>query len=90
MIGFKPLSDVQWEQVEPLFDQKRGKGKPHTPWRAVVNAVLYIHFTGSKWAALPNRSPEFASKSAAHRWMQRWKENALLDRILSVLSRISG
>jgi transposase len=45
---------------------------PHTPFRQIVNTLLYVLITGCRWCDLP-RGPQWASKSAAHRWLQRWQ-----------------
>jgi transposase len=86
MKQFHPLTDLQWQVLEPLFPlpEKRGRGKPHTPWRNVVNTILFVHSTNSKWANAPT-GLEWASKSAAHRWMDIWKKNGLLEQILSLM-----
>ncbi len=91
MKPFEPLTDLQWQIIEPLFPAplKRGRGKPHTPWRTVLNSILFVLLTGAKWGALP-QSPEFASKSASHRWFIAWKENGFLDQILATLKELSG
>ncbi len=87
---FEPLTDLQWQVIEPLFPNpiKRGRGKPHTPWRTVLNSILLVLLTETKWGALP-KVPEFASKSAAHRWFIIWKENGFLDQILTTLQGLS-
>jgi transposase len=87
---FEPLTDIQWQVLEAFFPTpaKRTRGKPHTPWRAVVNSILYVLFTGAKWEALPKR-PEFSSKSAAHRWYKIWKANGLLDQMLGKMNELS-
>ncbi|HSX10441.1 MAG TPA: transposase, partial [Chlamydiales bacterium] len=75
---------------EPLFPVpvKRTRGKPHTPWRSVMNSILYVLTTGAKWEALPKR-PEFSSKSAAHRWYKVWKASGFLDQIMGKLNDLS-
>lgn len=85
---FSPLTDAEWQKVAPFFPTpvKRGRGKPHSPWRTVVNTVLYIHLTKTKWACVP-RGSEWASKSAAHRWMKEWEKSGLLGQILSALEQ---
>ena len=50
---------------------------PHTAFRKVVNALRYILITGCRWCDLP-RGPQWASKSAAHRWLQRWQADGTL------------
>ena len=50
---------------------------PHTSFRQVINTLLYILVTGCRWCDLP-RGPQGASKSAAHRWLQRWQADGTL------------
>jgi transposase len=50
---------------------------PHTPFRKVVNTWLYVFMTGCRGCELP-RGPQWASKSAAHRWLQRWQGDETL------------
>jgi transposase len=50
---------------------------PHTPFRIVVNTLLYVLITGCRWCDLP-RGPQWASKSAAHGWLQRWQDEGTL------------
>jgi transposase len=72
---FEGLSDLEWHLFADLFPpapMKRGRGMPHTPFRKVVNTLLYVLITGCRWCDLPRGTP-WASKSAAHRWLQRWQ-----------------
>lgn len=88
---FEQLTDLQWQLVESFFPvpEKRTRGKPHTPWRHVLNSILFVLITGTKWESLP-KLPEFASKSAAHRWYKVWKANGVLDQVLAKLKELSG
>ena len=83
MANYEPLTDLQWQLLEPLFPKpaKRSRGKPHTPWRSVVNSVFFVLFTGQKWGMLP-KDPAFATKSAAHRWFVVWEKNGFLKELL--------
>ena len=87
---YQVLTDLQWQVLEPLFphQEKRSRGKPHTPWRKVMNSILFVLCTKSKWEALPKQE-DFASKSSAHRWYKIWKKNGFLDEILSKLQGLS-
>jgi transposase len=61
------------------------RGMPHTPFRNVVNTLFYVLITGCRWGDLP-RGPPWASKSAAHRWRQRWPvEGTLVARPARIL-----
>lgn len=84
---FDGLTDMQWEILEPLMPKnpdKRGKGKPHTPWRKVCNTIFWIMITGSRWVDLPI-GEKWASRSASHRWLGVWQANGTLEKILSAL-----
>ena len=72
---FEGLSDLEWRlfvDIMPPEPTKRRRGMPHTPFRQVVNTLLYLLITGCRWCDTP-RGPRWASKSAAHRWLQRWQ-----------------
>lgn len=86
MKTYEPITDLQWEKLKALFPAppKRGRGKPHSPWRAVLNSVLFVLLTKSKWGSWP-QTVDFASKSAAHRWYLHWDKNGHLNQILGIL-----
>lgn len=86
MNKYQPLTDLQWERLKHLFPVpvKRGRGKPHSPWRSVVNSVLFVLIEDAKWGSWP-KTPDFASKSAAHRWFLCWDKNGQLQQILDLL-----
>ncbi len=90
MKNHEPLTDLQWQLLEPLFPHqtKRGRGKPHAPWRSVVNSIFYVLFTGLKWESLPI-GPEFATKSAAHRWFILWDKNGFLQELLKAFQSMT-
>jgi hypothetical protein len=50
---------------------------PHTPFRTVVNTLLYVLITGGRWGEL-SCGPQWASKSAVHLWLQRWQVDGTL------------
>lgn len=83
MARFKGLTDNQWRLIEGFFHEplKRKKGKPHTPWRYVVNTILWILITGARWCDVP-KGKQWASRSASHRWLGLWKESGLLEHLL--------
>ena len=87
MDSLLPLNDQQWAEIEPLFPQilKRGRGKLHSPWRAVINSILIVLLKRAKWGAIP-QEPGFATKSAAHRWFVLWEKNGFLQHLLEKLN----
>ena len=84
--GFSDLAWKLFADLFPLEPTKRGRGMPATPFRKVVNTILYVLITGCRWCDLP-RGPQWASKSAAHRLLQRRQA----DRTLAAMqARILG
>ena len=77
---FEGLSELEWRvfvDIMPPEPTTRGRGMPHTPFRKVVNTLLSLLITGCRWCDTP-RGPLWASKSAAHRWWQRWQADGTL------------
>ena len=86
---FDGLNDMEWQLFADIFPPappRRSRGMPHTPFRQVVNTLLYVLITGCRWCDLP-RGPQWASKSAAHRWLQRWQVDGTL---VTMQARILG
>ena len=84
---FEGLTDHQWTKIESFFapeSEKRKKGMPHAPFRNVWNTIIFVLKNGSRWADVPKGS-QWASKSASHRWLKRWQEEGVLQRVLSTL-----
>jgi transposase len=52
------LTDAPWRLLAPLLPAPRSgpgrPGRPATPRRAPVNAILYVLWTGCPWRALPD------------------------------------
>jgi transposase len=91
MTNYEPLTDMQWQELAPLFPNpvKRTRGKPHTPWRSVVNSIFYVLFMGLKWGSLP-KEPAFATKSAAHRWFVLWEKSGFLKQLVDTYQTVAN
>ena len=82
---FEGLSDLEWKLFEDIFPEapkKRALRMPPVPFRYVLNSLLYILITGCRWCDLP-RGKIWASKSSAHRWLKRWKEDGTFEHLQS-------
>src|SRR5262245_22429006 len=84
------VSELEWRVIEdvlPLLSPKRSRGMPHAPFRNVLNTLLYVLITSCRWCEVP-QGPQWASKSATHRWLRRWQADgtlaAMQARILGV------
>lgn len=73
------VSDEEWALVAPLIPPaKRGGGKRTVNVREVLNAILYVLWTGCQWKALPKDLPP---KSTAHWYLMLWDWDGTLERI---------
>ena len=59
-----------------------------TPLRKVVNTLPYVLMTGCRWCDL-SRGMQWASKSAAHRWLQCWQADGTLAAMPARLLRLA-
>jgi transposase len=69
------LTDAQWKLLEPLLPRAQRRGRPRTPLRWVLNAILYVVQSGCPWRLLPKSFPPwktvyhfFRAWSRDHTW----------------------
>ena len=80
------LTDEQWAIVEPLIPIKRrddGKGRPRVEARWVLEAILWVLWTGAPWKALPSEYPPYQT---VHRRFQEWVQERVIRKILRALA----
>jgi putative transposase len=73
MSGTNYSSDVteeQWEILKRLLPARTKRGRKPLDRRAVLNAILYVLWTGCQWRALPRDFPKWQSVYTNFR---RWK-----------------
>ncbi|TIP75785.1 MAG: IS5 family transposase [Mesorhizobium sp.] len=69
------MTDREWALIEPFMPGAKATGRPRTTeLRAVVDALLYIAWTGCQWRALPDRFPPV---STVQRYFYAWRDNGL-------------
>ena len=73
------LTDVEWAALAPFMAARKKFGRPRrTDLRSVVDAILYIAWTGCQWRALADRFPPV---STVQRYFYRWRDDGTLRRI---------
>ena len=81
------LSDKEWQLLEPLVPKpkrrKDGKGRPRKNPREVLNAIIWILFSGAPWHMLPK---EYPSYQTCHRYFQTWVRKGVIQKMLGALS----
>jgi transposase len=68
-----PLSDEDWAKIEHLFPSAptKGGGRPRRDPRPVVEAILWVTETNSKWHHLPSHYPPM--QTCYIKWLE-WKK----------------
>jgi transposase len=73
------LTDLEWAALAPFMPVQKQLGRPRkTDLRSVVDAILYIAWTGCQWRALTDRFPPI---STVQRYFYRWRDDGTLRRI---------
>ncbi len=80
------VSDRDWALIEPVLRPPRradGRGRPWQDTRGVLNGVLWVLGSGSRWCEMPERYPPYQT---CHRRFQRWVRE---DKLRKVLRRLA-
>jgi putative transposase len=73
------LTEVQWENIEPLFPPPKTGGRPREyDNRALVNGILYVTRSGCSWRMLPHDFPPWQS---VYGYFRRWRLAGLWKKI---------
>lgn len=84
LYDFTEIPDDLWEKVEPLlepFQRTKSGGSKPTPFRQILNGIIYRLKTGCQWAMIPRC---YGSKSTIHEHYQRWVSAGVFDEIMRV------
>ena len=74
---------AEWAQIAPLLPAPRRLGRPRErDLRSIVDAILYLVWTGCQWRALPR---EFPPRSTVQGYFYRWRDDGTWQRIGAVL-----
>jgi hypothetical protein len=77
-----PLTDEEWQMVEPLLPHKPPAGRPYNDHRTVLGGIMWVARTGSSWREMPE---EFGKWESAYRRYELWLRQGLWQRILEAL-----
>src|SRR5436190_8559092 len=76
----------EWAQIAPLLPAPRRLGRPRE-WelRVIVDAILYLLWTGCQWRALPRDFPPY---STVQGYFYRWRDDGTWELIsLALVAR---
>ena len=77
---------AEWEQIAPLLAPPSRLGRPRV-WelRVIVDAILYLLWTGGQWRALPREFPPY---STVQGYFYRWRNDGTWERVsLALVAR---
>jgi len=52
-MGFRELSDGEWDVIRHLLPPNARVGRPSADDRMVINGILYVLVNGCKWMDMP-------------------------------------
>jgi len=75
--------EAEWAEIAALLPSPAQRGRPRR-WhlRAIVDALLYVLWSGCQWRALPS---EFPPRSTVQRYFYRWRDDGTWDRLNAIL-----
>ena len=81
------LTDEQWAVIEPLLPAPKGRGRPPSNRRRIVNALLYMARAGCSWRLVPR---DFGPWQTICGYFRRWCKDgvwALINHTLTIFVR---
>jgi transposase/heme-degrading monooxygenase HmoA len=82
LVTTTPLSDAQWERIQPLLPPHNKEGRPRADDRRTLDGILYVLRTGCRWHDLPT---QYGSAVTCWRRFQRWEREGTWERIWRAL-----
>lgn len=76
------LTDEQWENIKELLPAPKKRGRKPTDRRWMVNAILYVVYTGCPWSCLPH---DFPNWKTVYNTFWRWQKDGTWERVHDAL-----
>ena len=77
------LTDSQWNHIKEMFPPPKVTGRPReVEFREIVNAILYLLFTGCQWRFIPHDYPPWRT---CYGYFRAWQDAGLWYRIHEML-----
>ena len=77
-----PLTDAQWERLQPLLPPRQREGRPRADDRRTLEGILYVLRAGCRWQDLPS---QFGSPVTCWRRFRAWESDGTWERIWGAL-----
>lgn len=79
------LTDAQWNRIKRFLPKSAPTGRPRVDDREVINGILYVMWTGCRWADLPHDIA--ASPTTCHRRLLEYQRRRVWQKILASLTK---
>jgi len=78
------LRDDEWDRIKVYFETKlqKGKGRPPSDPRTILNGIIWIAKSGAAWRDIPER---YGKYNTVYGWFAKWQKEGLLEKILADL-----
>jgi transposase len=78
------IRDDEWERIHTYFEDgnPKGKGRPRSEPRNMLNGILWIIRSGAAWRDMPER---YGAYTTVYGWFKKWAESGLFAKILEDL-----
>ena len=80
--SFQALTDSQWQVIQQILDDKRQRW--HSP-REIINAILWLNYTGVQWRELPKMTGEKLPWQTVYYHFRQFKLRGVWDQLLDSL-----
>ena len=81
---WKPLSDEQWELIEPVIPKQR-TGRPRSRNREILDAILFVLATNIRWEEMP---PGFPPKMTVYDRFRVWQKEGFFEALFERLKTL--
>jgi transposase/quinol monooxygenase YgiN len=81
-IATAPLTDPQWERIQPALPCAKTRGRPRADDRRTLDGILYVLRTGCRWHDLP---ATYGSPVTCWRRFRQWEADGTWERVWAAL-----
>jgi transposase/heme-degrading monooxygenase HmoA len=81
-VAATPLTDAQWERIQPMLPPRHKEGRPRADDRRTLDGILYVLRAGCRWRDLP---AAYGSAITCWRRFTGWEADGTWERIWRAL-----
>lgn len=82
-MSYRTLTDEEWADISWLLPEQE-RGRPRTRDREMLDAILYVLWSGCRWEDLPEYFPP---RATVHRRFKVWSKAGFFEKMLRMLKK---